>query len=548
MTMNRRDFIGRLAAGSGAIATAGTGFTLAEGAVLTPGFNGSAGAGSFRRISVAEYQDRVLGAFLGKIIGTIFGFPFEGRGENVVDHLDRLLRQDTFAPVDDDYYYEMVAVYGFERHGIEMTVEQLGEMWKEYRAGTWGSSEQARLLLEKGIKAPQTGEPRYNQWFHTIGPQFSSGTYGMITAGMVNLAGEKAHYYSHVNGYAEACDGAVFVAACISEAFFETNTEKIVRQAAQLIAPRSNYRKAIDLILEGYSRNRDWRELAHESEDLWRPDYPQLNNSVANGALCALALLYGKGDWLNTVNMVTATGDFTDADCNADVVSSVVATMHGSKIIPQAFVQQLHDRIYGTGMGPLQFNRVIEERISAFADRIAAVGRKMLLANGAREESGYLLIPRQQVKEQPLEWFDINDYAGLWSPGWQMAHGSRGGPGNTYLQWETNTLVTFPRDSRPCRLERSVQVPVDKPSLSLRVGSVAGAPWRLQIFVEDDTLLSQIIIADSTEMEVEAQYQDVQVDLSKYAGESVKLRLYHWLIVGQTPGSAYWRSVEVRAV
>jgi len=129
-----------------------------------------------------------------------------------------------------------------------------------------------------------------------------------------------------------------------------------------------------------------------------------------------------------------------------------------------------------------------------------------------------------------------------------MAHGSRGGPGNTYLQWETNTLVTFPRDSRPCRLERSVQVPVDKPSLSLRVGSVAGAPWRLQIFVEDDTLLSQIIIADSTEMEVEAQYQDVQVDLSKYAGESVKLRLYHWLIVGQTPGSAYWRSVEVRAV
>jgi len=70
-----------------------------------------------------------------------------------------------------------------------MTVEQLGEMWKEYQAGTWGSSEQARLLLEKGIKAPHTGEPRYNRWFHTIGPQFSSDLYGMITAGMINLAG-----------------------------------------------------------------------------------------------------------------------------------------------------------------------------------------------------------------------------------------------------------------------------------------------------------------------------------------------------------------------
>jgi ADP-ribosylglycohydrolase len=550
MTMNRRDFIGHLAAGSGAIATVGTGSMLtkpagADALRLPTAFNESAGTGAFRRIAVAEYQDRVLGAFLGKIVGTIFGFPFEGRSENVVNRLDRLLRHDTVAPVDDDYYYEMVAVYGFERHGIQMTIEQLGDMWKEYQAGTWGSSQQARLLLEKGIKAPQTGEPRYNQWFHTIGPQFSSGTYGMITAGMVNLAGEKARYYSHVNGYAEGCDGAVFVAACTSEAFFETNTEKIVRQAAQLISPRSNYRKAIDLVLEGYARNRDWRELANESENLWRPDYPQLNNSVANGALCALALLYGKGDWLSTVNIVTATDDFTDADCNADVVSSVVAAMHGSKVIPQGFVQQLHDRIHGTGMGPLKFNRVIEERISAFAERISAVGRKMLLANGAREESGYLLIPQQQVKEQPLEWFDINDYAGLWSPGWQMAQASRGGPGNTYLQWETDTLVTFPRDTRPCRLERQLQVPAGKPSLRLQVGSVPGAPWRLQVFVDDDALLTQIIIADSMEMQVE--YQDVWVDLSQYAGQNIKLRLYHWLIVGGVPGSAYWRSVEVLA-
>jgi hypothetical protein len=103
----------------------------------------------------------------------------------------------------------MIALYGFERFGTGMTVGQLGEMWKEYRAGSWGSSEQARLALERGIAAPLTGHPRHNRWFHTIGPEFSADLYGMIAPGMVNLAGALARRYSHVGGYAEGSDGAV---------------------------------------------------------------------------------------------------------------------------------------------------------------------------------------------------------------------------------------------------------------------------------------------------------------------------------------------------
>jgi hypothetical protein len=504
----------------------------------------SVSKGQFRKISLADYKEHVYGAWLGKIVGTNFGFPFEGRPANVIPGLNHYLRAPTYAKVDDDYYYEMVAVYGFERHGVNMSIEQLGEMWKEYQAGTWGSSEQARLALGKGIKAPLTGEPRYNKWFHTIGPQFSSGTYGMLTPGMVNLAGKLARYYSHVNGYAEGCDGAVFVAACISEAFFEKDPEKIVRQASQLISPQSNYRKAIDMVLEGHKRNLDWRELASSIEDRWRPDYPQLNNSVANGALCALGVLYGKGDWLNSVNIVAAADDYTDADCNADVVSSIVAAIQGPSAIPQDLVAPLNDRIFGTGMGPLKFNRVIEERISDFAARIAAIGRKILVANGSKEEGGFLLIPRQQVEQQRLEWFDINDYAKMWNSDWRMAHGARGGAGATYLEWETNTLVTFPRDIRPCWLEREVQIPGGGAELTLNVGSVPDEPWRLQVLINDDSVLTQVVTLDAAEKK--AQYQDVHIDLSKYAGQNVKIRLYQWLVDSKAPGSAYWRSAEVR--
>ncbi|MHB8655910.1 MAG: ADP-ribosylglycohydrolase family protein [Terriglobia bacterium] len=548
--MNRRNFMHYVGGGSLTSMAAGMGVRGLLGypaaASAEPAPVPQPGKIVYRRTSLAEYEKHVYGAWLGKIVGAVFGWPFEGQAENVVSGLDHYLHSYTYAPVDDDYYYEMVAMYGFEKHGVQMTVEQLGEMWLEYRAGTWGSSQQTRFALEKGIKPPQTGEPRYNKWFHTIGPQFSSGLYGMLTGGMVNLAGKLARYYTHINGYAESCDGAVFVASCTSEAFFEKDPERIVRQAARLISPQSNYRQALDQVLEGYASREDWRALASRIEARWRPDYPQLNNSVANGALCALALLYGQGDWLKSVNIITSVDDFTDADCNADVVGSVLANIHGAQVIPSGIVTTLNDRIYGTSMGPLQLNRVIDERITDFAKRIAAMGRKILLAHGAREEAGDLLIPRQEAEEQPVEWFDINDYGKLWNPAWRLFHASRGSAGVTYLEWETNTLVTFPRDTRPCRLEREVDVPVGHAELALNVAAVPGKPWLLQVFVNDDPLLKQVMTIEASGSEV--QYQDLHVDLSKYGGQSVKLRLYHWLVQGKAPGSAYWKTVEVRAV
>ena len=504
-----------------------------------------------RRITFEEYRDKVYGAWIGQIAGTSYGFNFEGKARNAIA-LDHYLNHYEYARPDDDYYYEMVALYGFERHGVGMTVEQLGDMWKEYKAGTWGSSEQARLALERGIKAPESGSPRYNRWFHTIGPEFSSDIYGMISPGMANLAGAVARKYSHVNGYAEGSDGAVFVAACISEAFFETDPVKIVRQAAQLIDPRSNYRKAIDFVLAEYGHGKPWRKIAAESEARWRPDYPQLNNAVANGALVALGILFGKGDYLKSINIVTQAGDYTDADCNAANVSSVIGAMHGFKAIPTQFTEPLHNRIYGDHLGPLNLGRTIDERIDDLARRLVEVGRKNLLANGARLDRDMLVIPRQAVKTQDLEYFDINDYGALWNPDWRLEGASRGGAGATYL--DGDVLVTFPRDTRPCLLERTMAIPAGAPKLSLEIGYLKHRPWHLQIFVDDDNVETQMIGEEETidrrdvppnAASAVPNWTTVRADLSRYAGKTVKLRLYHWLAPNAIPGAAYWRSIRV---
>jgi hypothetical protein len=150
----------------------------------------------------------------------------------------------------------------------------------------------------------------------------------------------------------------------------------------------------------------------------------------------------------------------------------------------------------------------------------------------------------QEVEEQPLEWFDINDYGRLWNSNWRLAEASRGGIGATYLEWETNALVTFPRDAQPCRLESEIQVPTGNPELFLSVGSGAGGPWTLQTLVNDDSVLTTVVSSDSTAKDV--RYRDLHVDLAKYAGQAVTVRLYQWLVDGELPGSAFWKTVEVR--
>src|SRR2546428_405069 len=109
------------------------------------------------------------------------------------------------------------------------------EQWLENHCGSWRSSEQARLNLEKGFQPPDSGHARYNKLWFTIGPQFSSDVYGALAPGLVNVAGRMAREYGHINGYAEGTDGAVFMAAMVSLAVAGKDPKQNVRGAADMI-------------------------------------------------------------------------------------------------------------------------------------------------------------------------------------------------------------------------------------------------------------------------------------------------------------------------
>jgi ADP-ribosylglycohydrolase len=514
------------------------------------------------KLSHAEYLDRVQAVWTAQMIAQRTGLRFEHKPASAMP-VTPISHMPGYAPVDDDYYYEMVAVRAFEKYGIGLTVQQLGQQWLENNAGSWGSSEQALLLLKRGVQAPDTGHPRYNKLWWTIGPQFSSDVYGILNPGMPNAAAEMSRRLGHINGYAEGTDGAVFVSGMISIAFVETDTHAIVRKAASLIHPDSPYRKCLDMIIAMADAGSTPEQIFRAIDERWGIEYPATNNAVVNGGFVATSVWFGGGDFQKTLQLAVHAADYADADCNAANSESVVAAMHGMRALPEEQINELHDRIKDATMGPLKLTPPVDESITELARRTEKLGIEIAVANGAKDDGDTLQIPVQQPKTQAAELFRLGDLMQYWNPDWTLDRAGFGGAGGgmtgirgiTYLDGQT--LATYPRDEvRGTVLRRMARIDTNS-VLKFKAGVDAGRAWQLQVYVNDDKVLDKLIesraetqkLKDIDRPDVDRQdieWQDIEVSLAKYANQEVALRLYQRVLIPHhEAGNAYWRDLSL---
>jgi hypothetical protein len=505
-------------------------------------------AGEPVRLTRAEYLDRVHAVWVAQIAAVLAAWPFEHQTASTL-WITNFPKRYTAAPVDDDWYYEMVAVRAFEKYGLDLTVEQLGDQWKENACGSWGSSEQARLNLAKGLKAPATGHPRYNKLWFTIGPQFSADVYGAIAPALPNVAGRLAREYGHLNGYAEGTDGAVFMAAMVSLAFGEKSAPGIVRHAAGLLDRASPYRRCLDMVIDMAERGASFEEIVNAVEDRWHIEYPATNNAVPNGGIVAACVWFGEGDFLKTINLAARAADFTDADCNAANAAAAVGAMRGMRGIPAQMVAQLGDRIKGEKMGPVQLTPPVDESIAALARRTAAIGEKFLARHGAKLVDETWSVPQEGIQTQPAELFALADLMKYWNADWTLDRAGFGGAGGgmagirgiTHLEGEV--LATYPRDEvRGVVLRRKAELG-SAPRLTLEVGADAGRAWELNVYVNNQLLEKRVIDGGN---DTGRRWEQVKIDLGKFAEQTVNLRLYQRVLLStRIAGNAYWKSIRL---
>lgn len=529
-------------------------FTVSMALLLTATANAVVPARAELNLTRADYTDRVQAIWTGQIIAVLVALEFEHKTASVVPIENFPMKWAgtiaTFAPVDDDWYYEMAAVRAFEKHGIGLTVEQLGQQWLKNRCGSWGGSEQARFNLEKGLKGADLGHPRYNKLWWTLGPQFSADLYGALAPGLPNVAGRLARTFSHINGYAEGSDGAVFTAAAISLGFTSKDPQKIIREAVKMLDPSSPYRQSIEQVITLADAGNSFDAICHAVEDRWHIEYPATNNAVANGGLTAAGLWFGRGDFWTTMNLIARAADFSDADCNAANAASVIGAMHGMKALPAALVAQFHDRIIGKGMGSVkEFTPPVDESITELARRTAVIGEKILLAEHATLTGDTLRIPAQKIIQQPAERFILADLTRYWNPDWTLERAGFGGAGGgmagirgiTCL--EGDILATYPRDEvRACLLRRTTTLSA-APRLTFEAGTEPGRAWELTVYA-DNTILEKRVISSTGGTR---QWETLDIDLAAFAGRETTLRLYQRVLVpNRTAGNALWRKLVLQ--
>jgi putative heme-binding domain-containing protein len=103
-----------------------------------------------------------------------------------------------------------------------------------------------------------------------------------------------------------------------------------------------------------------------------------------------------------------------------------------------------------------------------------------------------------------------------------------------------NVLVTHPFEAKiPASIERTYKVSADEPILSFAVAAQEKGAWKLVVSVEGEQLLQKLVYEGK-------QWTPVQVDLSRYAGKMVRVRLENHSHEGTAP-FGYWSDLKLQS-
>lgn len=529
-------------------------------------------------ISKDEYISRIRAMWLAQVVAVQMGLQFEHKPaavrdvDNYPESKLKELISNGGSTVDDDWYYEMCALEGFETYGCDMTVEELGEVWLKFNMGTFGSAFYTRKALLNGYRGADAGSPRNNRMWFTVGNQNRSDLYAMISPGMPNLTAQISRNLGHINSYAEGTDGGVLMGGIESIAFYEKDIQKALEKALLLLHPSSPHRQFGESIVRMYNEGKSWQEAARYVEERWGIEYPGTNSAVWNAGFALVAMYYGEGDFMKSINIGYQASDFSDADCSAANVATVLAAMHGMKILPEHLLEPVNDRIKGDFYGYSRLTPPVDISITELAERTAKIGIDMLLANGARVDGEKIYIPVQKkIITQPAETFHPNDFTQWWNPQWTLSRAGFGAPGGgvrgvrggTFI--DGDILSTYPRDEvRGVRLSRILKLSENE-KLYFEVSADPGRIWKLSVYVDHERILTTLVdggdpiewpdvrpdaypqpleeYEKSTELR---KWRMIEIDLSKYSGREVNIRLYQDILVRNGfPGNAYWRNLQI---
>jgi hypothetical protein len=511
-----------------------------------------------RTISYREYLDKVHGGWVGKAVGLVLGVPKEYAEPwppSDFDYYAQLPTHFSDRASGDDIYLPLAIQLALKTYGVHATPEQYMKEWsvRLFSGRAWVSCETALELYYAGIVPPQTGQLGYNRFWDDMYSQISLDSIGWSAPGLINTAAEMADPVCHIANWGVGADGGIFTAALMSEAFFTSDPEELIRRARAVLPAGSRYGELVDDALRLRKEQSDWRMtrkiLAKKyNVDLKLPDYHVL---PATGIGNLIGLLYGDGDFGKS--MTIAQKNRWDSDCTAATVAGVIGTMVGYSRIDRRWTLPLHDTYenYCVRGLPrwLTFTDIAKDTVE--------IGEEVIKENGGRVtgsgENRVYVIPRQkpcplarqenatpeliaQGDHEVAQYLreKLKGMAEAWDSQWTLTMASLETKPEVLESYMTRTRVLKVQPgSRGAVLERTITLAPNKHHY-LKVGvahhpkvfcEATGQPeagsWNLEVHVDGKKIGDYAVRThDGTVV-----WEDPQFDLTPYAGKTVKLTL-----------------------
>jgi len=402
-----------------------------------------------RPLSRAALEDKIRGGWAGQMIGVSFGAPTEFRFKGRIIEGPIAWQPDNVSNAidQDDLYVEMTFAEVMDKIGLDATTEQYGEMFKDSKYDLWHANAGARRLLNRGLKAPWSGHPRYNAHANDIDFQIESDFIGLMTPGLPQEANKYADRVGRVMNYGDGLYGGMFFGGMYAAAFFENDPRQVVEAGLRSIPADSGYAKVIRDVLHWSARHpEDWKQTWQLLTDKWDRDDPCPDGALdsfnidarLNGAFVALGLLYGKGDFSRTLDVSTRAGQ--DSDCNPSSAAGILGVMLGYGRIPDVWKAGI-PRIAAT---KFRFTSYSFDEITRSTMNRAL---KVIAGAGGTVTPTEVSIPRQAPRAPALEQWAVDpptariafgDPAWTWSAGWSDAKESERSSGPTMKATDTS--------------------------------------------------------------------------------------------------------------
>lgn len=268
-----------------------------------------------------QFLDKVHGGWYGKCLGGAAGAPVEG--------VKKLIKVNDFTEIfnpdlpNDDLDIQLLWLDVLEQKGYNITSCDLADAWIEK---CWYPFSEYGYFMKnymRGVKPPYSGILNNRFFKEGMGCAIRSEIWGMVCAGRPELA----VLYAYMDGCLDHADNAVyaeqFLAAVESLAFEETDIEILIQKGLQYIPSDCKLAKCIQRIVS--LQTLSWREVRNIV--LREYGHPDFTNIVQNMGFIVIALLYGRGDMRDTINIALQCG--YDTDCTCASAASIVGIIKG---------------------------------------------------------------------------------------------------------------------------------------------------------------------------------------------------------------------------